>query len=748
MDMRIISLWAVVFLFLINNYSLSASHIQEKIPPKPFEVSRIKDNIIKIDGHLDEEVWENALILELGIEVYPGKNVQAQEKTRCFLCYDNNNLYVAFKAWERNPSEIRAHLSDRDRISSDDQVGFYIDTFNDEHQGYSFFVNPLGVQADSHRDDFSNGDDRSWDAIWDSSGVITRWGYQVEIAIPFNQLRIQQKEGKQTWGFSGQRTIPRGDNVKNTTQKIDLYNQEYFKQFSKISGFENIASARHIQLTPTFTSFATHYRPDFPEGDFRELASDSRMGLTGSWGISPNITLSGTLNPDFSQIEADAAYLDINLSYALVYPEKRPFFLEGINNFQTLMGIVHTRTVADPRWGIKLLGQEGNSSFGFLAASDRQTNLILPGNQSSRLLYLPIESETTVARYQREVGSNSSLGIIVTDRRGQDYQNQVFALDGTFNLTSSDSIKIQALQSQTQYPEDYSRSWQQPLDSFDGGALKFNYNHFTRSLQYYFYYEGIGNTFRAEAGYVPQVNRNYLNTGVGYTFWFDKNSPLVFAQAFAAFQHSEVSDGRVLYNAFKAWFSVRGPKQSDYYYAYHKYLHQYNGFDYNILTHDIRFAFKPTGNTSLGVTIDMGDRIDYLHDRLGSRLKISPEAGLNLGRNLKISFSHDFERFTVEGQRLYLVNLSQLTAVYSFNSRSFIRLITQYQDTRKNQDLYLNPIEEKTREMFNQILYTYKVNPQTVIYLGYSDNYNHGPDFQLFQKDKTLFFKLSYAWLN
>ena len=741
-----ISLWAGVYLLLSGQFCFAVDNLDDNDSTR--NIPKISENKIKIDGKIDESAWNQALEFQLSYEIFPLKNTPAPEKTICYVTHDNHNLYVAFKAYDQNPMEIRAHLSDRDQISKDDQVGFYLDTFNDEHKGYSFFVNPLGVQADCFRDDLGNGEDSSWDAIWDSAGEITSWGYQVEVAIPFNQLRFQQKDGQQLWGFSGHRFIPRTREIKTATQKMDLYNQEFFKQFSKICGFEGISAARHIQITPTLTSFNTSYRPDFPLGDFQEQASDTRMGLTGRWGITPNFTLSGTINPDFSQIEADAAYLDINLAYALVYPEKRPFFLEGNNKFQTHLSVVATRTIADPRWGIKLLGQEGSSSFAFLAAADRQTNLIRPGNQSSSMYSLPIDSQTTIARYQREIGSNSGLGVIVTDRRGDDYNNSVIAIDGTFNFTETDSLKVQALQSETDYPDAYSLSTGQPLDSFDGGAFKLKYNHLTRGLQYYLYYEGIGNTFRAEAGYVPQVNRNYINAGTGYTFWFEKDSPIVYLQAFAAWQHSQVADGQVLYNAFKSWMSIQGPKQSWLYYAYHKYLHHYQGIDYSILTHDLRFNIQPTGNSFYQVTFDQGDRIDYTHNRPGKRLKISPSARLNFGKSFSLDFSHDYERFTVNGERLYLVNLSQVSAEYNFNSRSFIRLITQYQEVRKNQDLYLNIVEAKERKLFNQILYTYKVNPQTVLYLGYSDNYHHGPDFQLYQQDKTFFIKLSYAWLN
>ena len=177
-------------------------------PDQPYEVTRATSEII-IDGAIDEPAWDDALTLELKYEVQPGENIPPPVRTQVLITYDEHRVLVAFRAFDPDPARIRARFRDRDHAWQDDWVGIVLDTFNDERRAYEFISNPLGVQTDAINDNVTNRYDIAWDAIWESAGRLTDFGYEVEIGIPFNQLRFQNLDGPQVWGVDAMRSYPR-----------------------------------------------------------------------------------------------------------------------------------------------------------------------------------------------------------------------------------------------------------------------------------------------------------------------------------------------------------------------------------------------------------------------------------------------------------------------------------------------------------------------------------------------------------
>ncbi|MCP4664030.1 MAG: carbohydrate binding family 9 domain-containing protein, partial [bacterium] len=328
------------------------------------------DSPIEIDAVLDEAAWSEALNLSLDYETRPGENVPPAVDTECLITYAADQLYIAFRAHDPDPEKIRARLTDRDTAFSDDFVGVALDPFNDERRAFEFFVNPLGVQMDMTMDDVNDNEDASWDAIWKSAGRITAGGYVVELAVPFSSLRFPRTQGPQTWGVDAIRFYPRDSRYRIALNPMDRNVSCYLCQTSKLVGFEAITPGRNLEINPTVTASRHDEREDFPSSPLEAGDADSDVGLTVSWGITPNINLSGTLNPDFSQVEADAGQLDVNNQFALFFPERRSFFLEGADLFDTPMNVVFTRNVADPTWGLKLTGKEGRHALGVFLAED------------------------------------------------------------------------------------------------------------------------------------------------------------------------------------------------------------------------------------------------------------------------------------------------------------------------------------------------------------------------------------------
>mgnify|MGYP001820747319 CR=1 FL=1 len=393
------------------------------------------DGSFSIDGVLDEAAWNGALRVDLDVETDPGENIEAVVATRAFLIEDGANLYVAFEADDPEPRAIRAYLRDRDTAWSDDYVGILLDTYNDERRAFEFYANALGVQMDKIHDDTGGGGghwngNASWDAIWHSAGQITDRGYVVEMRIPLSQLRFPDADGVKTWGFNLKRIYPRGRTHRFSNSSRDRNRSCLLCQIGKLRGLEASQPSRDIEIVPTLTA---SWNATTDDPGFVPLASgDTEVdaGVTMRWGISPDLTANFTVNPDYSQIEADVAQLDVNNRFTIFYPEKRPFFLEGSNYFETPIDAVFTRTISSPDVGTKLTGKRGRHTFGAIAAQDAVTNLMFPGLYSSSTDVYEESNTAFIGRYSYGLDGTSSLGALMTLRDGDDYRNFVGGVDG------------------------------------------------------------------------------------------------------------------------------------------------------------------------------------------------------------------------------------------------------------------------------------------------------------------------------
>ena len=237
------------------------------------------DLAIEIDGRIDEEAWAQASPLELNYETNPGENTPPPVATRCWFLHSDSHFYVGCQADDPEPEKIRARFSDRDRAFNDDFVGVVIDTFNDERRAYEFFVNPLGVQMDLIQDDVNGNEDSSWDAIWDSAGLITDTGYQVEMAIPFSSLRFQRGEGIQDWGLDIVRIWPRDRRFRLGLNALERDVSCYLCQATKIRGFEGAEPGKNLEINPTFTTGRTEsIDPGDPAGGLGSASSEYDPG--------------------------------------------------------------------------------------------------------------------------------------------------------------------------------------------------------------------------------------------------------------------------------------------------------------------------------------------------------------------------------------------------------------------------------------------------------------------------------------
>jgi hypothetical protein len=742
--------WLAVVAFICiasQSNSLFGQPREEGIPPlRSFRVARAASEI-RVDAVLDEQAWSDAVGIDLPYEWFPGDNVRPPVETDCRVTYDTNNLYLGCRAFDPAPSQIRARLADRDGLTiQDDHIGFLLDTFNDRRRAFQFRVNPLGVQMDAILSTSEGEEDFSWDAIWNSAGRITPDGYVVEMAIPFRSLRFGASQEAQTWGFIAFRSYPRLDRHEIGSSYNDRDNTCRLCQADRLDGFEGISPGRNLEFVPTLTASRTDAREDFPVGDMVSDGLETEPGVTVHWGITPSLILNAAVNPDFSQVEADAAQLEVNERFALFFPEKRPFFLEGADFFASLLQPVFTRTVADPLVGLKFTGKEGKNAFGVIVTLDRINNLILPSNQMSVPTSLDQEVTGAVVRYRRDAGRASTLGVLYTGREATGYHNRAFGLDGYWQISRSNSVSFQYLRTYTKYPADFALTWGQKTDSFVGNGLRIDVWHQSRNWMGGVSYEDLDPDFRTDAGFVARVDIREIDTVVARTFWGAPDAWFTRLIVGAWVNRKEDHDGRLTDQSTGLVASYEGPLQSELSVDLGTFKEYFDGVTYGLNRGRFNFKIRPSAQFSLSLSTVLGDAIDFANSRKADNLRLIPSVQLSLGRHWRIGLNHKLQRLSLRGEKIFAENLFQTDLSYHLSVHSFARVILQYRNVSRNTDLYSAPVEPGEEHFFTQLLFSYKLNPRTVLFLGYSDNRLGLHDISLTHTDRTFFFKVSYAW--
>jgi hypothetical protein len=707
---------------------------------------------VQIDGVLDDAIWRAALALPLTIETDPRENMTPDVETIAYLVENGDQLLIAFDARDPEPESIRAYLRDRDSAFNDDFVGVVLDTFNDQRRAFEFFVNPLGVQMDLINDQVNNNESESWDAIWDSAGQISERGFTAEMAIPFSQLRFPRVEGDLTWGVDVLRFRPRAQRARISNNARDRNVSCYLCQLGKFTGFANAEPGKAIEVVPTLTATRTDSPPVPPApttpGQLEPGDFETEAGLGVRWGITPDLTLDLTLNPDFSQVEADVAQLEENTTFALSYPETRPFFLEGEDYYSTPLNAVFTRTVADPDAGAKFTGRTGDNTIGVFATNDAVTNLLFPGAFGSQTTSLDQENNAFVGRYARGFGRTSQIGALVTTREGDGYSNEVAGVDGRYFMNDQSTLRFQYLDSRTEYPAATAAQFGQP-ENLEGDAWRVDYRYGARNWFAFVQHQEFAPGFRADSGFIGRVDVVQDGFETSRTFYADPSSWLIQWQVGAQGGRSETTGGQFMNRNVQPFISFQGPWQSFARLGVTDRKEYWNGVTYDMGNAFIFGQFRPRSGLNINMQLSRGEQIDFANSRLADARGYRPQIDWNATRHLlvRLRYTDDHLR-TKEGATIFKAKLTDLRLTWQFNVRSFVRLTLQDQDIERNVAVYLNPATDaRTESLASQLLYSYKLNPQTVLYAGYSDSQlddNLTGDLEM--TGRTFFFKLSYAW--
>jgi len=512
------------------------------LPPEkaaPVRIPRV-DRPPVLDGKLDEDIWRQAAVLKDFYQISPGDNIAPSLATEVYMAYDSRTLYIAFLAHDE-PGKVRATVAKRDDVlNNEDSVRVLLDTFNDRRKAYVLIFNPFGVQQDGIRTE-GQGVDFSFDLVMESKGALTPQGYVVEAAIPFKSLKYESGQDKQ-WGLQVFRQIQRFNNETDSWMPISRDIDGFMNQAGHITGIENISTERTIDLIPSLTLSEDGRRvrtiaprdapPGFVEpGRLVNQPLKLDPGFTGKFAISPTMTLDLALNPDFAQVEADQLVVTTNQRFPIFFPERRPFFLEGIEIFQTQLGVVNTRAIVDPDIALKLTGRRGPNTYGVLVASDNgpgnfseddRTLAIqaearrLPGQPQGAIRFLDKNAFIGVFRLNRNVGHENTIGAVATTYQFKELHNQTGGVDGRFKLDPQTTVSFSLVGTTSHrafYNPDADRD---QLRTGRGFGYTLDYARVGRNFGYEYYSEGNTNDYRADVGFTSRTNTNFHSFYTSY----------------------------------------------------------------------------------------------------------------------------------------------------------------------------------------------------------------------------------------
>ena len=715
-------IFSTVFIVFLVVVPLSA---QEPVKPLMASVPPV------INGKLDDLVWKDAPSVT-GFKTFTpdyGKNMV--DPTRVFLAYDADHLYFAFRCDDSQPDQIKTSVSSRDSIRADDWVCINLDTFGD-HQGlYAFYINPLGIQMDSR---FAAGqEDPDVDVIWYSAGLVDDGGYSVEVKIPLRSIRFRPTDPVRMGVIFERKISRRAEQGTYPPLSPESGLQAFLMQMMPLY-YSGLKRKTLIEILPAATY---SHRDGLLQGKMTGEEREGTLSLTGKYGITSDLILDGTINPDFSQVEADAGQVDVNLRYSLFYPEKRPFFLEGRESFNLggiqvserdpVVILLHTRTIANPLLGFKLSGKVGAKNLiASIYAMDELPEEGLEG--ADRFAHF------SVFRYKRALSQDSFLGGLYTGRNYGSSFNRIFGLDGQLRLGPSHMLEYQGLLSQTKLYQD------DPIKTDNSLAVRYRYDH--RDIDYQFSLRDISPDFRADMGYITRTGIFTLS-GLVRPKIYPKSGFIrrIDTELFSAQTRDRFDGLWETFNHLSVQTFHRGNSTFKIKYSNSTEIFLGRRFRTGGLHAMVNGQFSKQFSLSIlyrGVQAIYYSAAPYQgrSNRLTAVLTYLPSDKLHSELNLTYV---DFTR-SEDSRRIYDYPIVNSKLTYQINRYLFFRGIVEYNGYRK--------------EILTDILASFTYIPGTVIHLGYGSLYHRQQwiagrfmeDERFHEYKRAFFFKVSYLW--
>src|SRR5213082_1163861 len=733
-------------------------------------IPRVEGDVV-IDGALADSVWAHAALLTGFSQYAPNDGLPAADSTQVLVWHSSTAIYFGIRAFEQHGRPTMT-LANRDQIFGDDNVQILLGTFHDGKQALMFAVNPLGVQGDGSLIEGANvtasgfiggavvgreHPDLSPDFVFQSRGRVTDWGYEVEVRIPFKSLRYQSAN-PQDWGVQILRSVQHSGYEETWTPAVRA-NASFLIQSGRLVGLGDLRRGLVLDLTPEFTT-KVDGAPTTPGYDYRgtpEVAGNLR------WGVTQNLGLTATANPDFSQVEADIGQVTLNQRFALFYPEKRPFFLEGLEQFDTPNSLIYTRRIAQPVFGAKLAGKVGGTGIAYLGAVDNTDQSATGAHPIYNML-----------RLRRDLGPTSTLGVAYTDRIDGDDYNRVLGVDAhvVWRKVWFSEVQVASAWTRVAGGGRAGKLWTVTFGDRTGRAYG---NHFELL--------GIERSFQDTSGF---VNRTDFVAGRTYNrfSWYGRPGALVeqftailgFAPIWRYADFGRLR--RTIEDTLQTFLiaTLRGGWQAQVTLSLDHVGFEaadYAGYTAGtapfVVPHDLYhlpgatfIASTPNRAVSGSVVVGYSAVPIFPEASEGHQVAVTTAASLRPTAALRLEARWVHQRLTRarDGGRFLTANIPRLKLEYQLTRSIFVRYIGQYfaedqvalRDPRSGQPLLVNGDTARaivTNDFRNDVLFSYKPTPGTVVFLGYGASLTEAEAFRFRDLSRTadgFFLKLSYLF--
>tara|TARA_B100001996_G_scaffold382484_1_gene374425 strand:- start:3669 stop:6002 length:2334 start_codon:yes stop_codon:yes gene_type:complete len=768
---KIVYIFLIAVFFDFNTKTQIVNQVGTNI-----ELSQYDDTNISIDGYLDESVWQGAVKMNHFNNYLPVDGSLADDDAEILIWYSKEAIYFGIRA-NANPSEVRSTLADRDKLESDDYLMIILDTYNDQRTAYAFGVNPLGQQADGTITDnvpdrkaaMPFRIDKNPDYVFESKGRIVEKGFVVEIKIPFKSLRYSSNE-VQNWGFNVLRNVQHSRYLLSLTQ-AKLGEASFLAQNSLLTNIKNIKANRLFDINPELRNALNR---SAESKDFKSQTKDP-LGVNLRYGLSSNTVLNATLNPDFSQIEADVAQISYEPRRALYFPEKRPFFLDGIEFFSTPTRLIYTRKIVNPVASSKITGKIGDrNSIGVISAAD---------NYGSSISNMDVAAVNAI-RVKRDFSDQNHAGIVYTDKTYNDYSNRVFAIDGKliydkkysfqgqggFSVTNTTESSGKAAPMWNLSANTSSRKWS---SSFTTSAYHSEFDPalgFVSIGDYVSVAGGTRRTFYGSKGSsIEKFNIGYRHTyNWNYDPFINGEKPLDW-RSYPTFSFN--FKGGWGLNTF-IWYESFGFSEKSYQNHYYKDGDSYKPFVGRDAIINLGFMTTlqlPQLDTFSGtIKYGYGKDPNYQEWAPGIIDLIEMKLFWNPSDQLRVNFrlNQQNNKRPKDGTLVTSATVPRLKIEYQLNESLFLRFVGQYNssyrdslnDSSKDGDpiyfmnsdgTYYRASKQESNSLQADFLFSYRPTPGTLVFVGYGSSLTEPERYRfssLERKSDGFFIKLSYLY--
>jgi hypothetical protein len=659
------------------------------------------------------------------IQREPYDGTPATQRTEVYIGYDQQRFYAVFLAFDSQPNLIRANMSPRENIGGDDTVEMTFDTFNDQRAALTFRSTPLGIQWDARWTEGSSrraGFDTTWEAVWDSDGQLTDEGYMVKMSIPLRSLRFPDSED-QLWRIQFARQIPRLSE-ESFWPEYTIAIEGRLNQTALLSGISNVSPGNNSQIIPfIFAREVDALDRSAMGGPKFDRTSEQDVGLDAKFVFNDSFVLDVTLNPDFSQVESDEPQVTVNERFEIQFPERRPFFVENADFFETDSTLVFTRRIVDPEGGLRFTGRSGNYGFGAIMINDQA-----PG--ANRAAGHPLDGEKAnigILRGYKDISEQDRIGFLVTDRELGDGYNRVASIDGRFKLTDNWLTQMQVIETES--------------EPFTGGEKKTGFqrniqlNRVGRTVNTHTHFIESTDDFRTELGFQNQYfssDTSGIHNRVNLNFYPQNSSLNSWGTALMAVYLKD-TEGTRIYTQLDPSVNLRFAT-SNYGLSLSNRTEVLRPKDFAGLTTNrkydtdtVRFNFS---NTALQTLTFSGSY------QTGSVVNLVPPAGNmpSIADSRRIDLDllwRPFDRLRISntllktdletrsgGTKVFSNEIFRSNWNYQFTREMSLRFIAQYDKTDAGPATRL-----KDKENLNfDLLLRYVINPWSAFYVGYNTN--------------------------